>query len=68
LSSNYLSCTLKCPNFEISFKHSTLVVGHGGKKENTQGDYAHVEVEHELSNGMEHPFVMWNLGIRPFSQ
>jgi hypothetical protein len=61
-SNKFLSCTFKCPNFEISFKHSTLVVGRGGEEENAKGDYAHVEVENELSNGMEHPFVTRNLG------
>jgi hypothetical protein len=53
-SSNYLSYTFKCPNFEIFFRHSTFIVGCGGREENTKSSYAHVEVEH-MFNGMERP-------------
>jgi hypothetical protein len=64
----FLSCTLKCPNFEISLEHSTLVIGHGGEEEKTKGGSTHVEVEHGLSNGVEHLSGTRNLKTWPFSQ
>jgi hypothetical protein len=58
----FLSCTLRCPNSEIFVEHSTLVVGCGGEEEKTRGGSTHVEVEHGLSNGVEHPSTTRNLG------
>jgi hypothetical protein len=37
------------------------------EKKNKKSDFIHVEVEHELCNGLEHSFSTRNLAIRPFS-